>query len=139
LWQAVRDTGRAPGHEDWICLAARGENGKAADEIEVCGTYDPEAEYRRLNIVALNGAAFMARKADPGPCPGEGWQVIAMRGKPGPKGEAVKGDPGRSIKGDPGQPVVAAHIDGNGLMTLVNGDGSTVECDLYPVLSKVMN
>jgi len=29
------------------------------------------------------------------------------------------------------------HVDGQGLLTLVNGDGSTIECDLYPVLSKL--
>lgn len=133
-WQANRDTGKAPPHADWICLAARGGDGKSADQIEVKGTYDPEAEYGALNIVALNGGAFISRTADPGPCPGDGWQVIAMRGRPGPPGEGRKGD---SVKGDPGDPVVEMSVDGQGLLTLVNGDGSTVQCDLYPVLAKV--
>ena len=138
LWQAQRDTGREPGDgEDWVCLAARGDNGKDADEIDVRGTYDAAATYRRLNIVALNGGAFIARKDDPGPCPGEDWQVIAMRGKPGQPGESRKGDKGDSIRGEPGPGVSALMIDGQGLMTLVNGDGTTVECDLYDVLSKV--
>jgi hypothetical protein len=26
-WQALRDTGREPPHEDWTCLAAPGDNG----------------------------------------------------------------------------------------------------------------
>lgn len=137
LWQAVRDTGREPGHDDWICLAAAGQPGKSADEIEVRGTYDPEASYGRLNIVALNGGAFMSRKADPGPCPGEGWQVIAMRGRPGEPGKTVKGDKGDTGKGPPGPPLVSMSVDGEGLLTAVNGDGSAVECDLYPLLAKL--
>lgn len=135
LWQALRDTGRAPGHEDWICLAARGDDGKDADLIEVCGTYDPDKSYGRLNIVAMNGGAFISRKATPGPCPGEDWQVIAMRGKPGPSVKGDKGDKGN--KGDAGPGVVALSMSGEGLLSLVNGDGSLVECDMYPVLSKL--
>lgn len=139
LWQAIRDTGREPGHEDWICLATAGAPGKDADQIEIAGTFDPGKtnSYRRLNVVALNGGAFIAKQDSPGECPGEGWQVIAMRGKAGPPGPSVKGDAGKSIKGDPGEAVVSMAIDGQGMLTLVNGDGSTVECDLYPVLSKI--
>lgn len=137
LWQAIRDTGKEPGeNDDWICLAAAGEKGKDADEIEVRGTYDPEAEYKRLNIVALNGGAFIARKDNPGLCPGEDWQQIAMRGKPGEKGlrgaKGEKGDPG-----DPGPGVLHLAVNDMGLFTLVNGDGSTIDCDLYPLLSKL--
>lgn len=134
-YQALRDTAKEPPHEDWICLAAAGRAGKDADEIDVRGTFDERAEYRRLNIVALNGAAFIARKDDPGPCPGEGWQVIAMRGKPGPPGESRKGDPGK--RGEAGPAVAEMSVDGEGLLTLVNADGTRIECDLYPVLAKV--
>lgn len=135
-YQALRDTGTEPGGEDWICIAAGGQNGKDADEIEVRGTWDASSVYRRLNIVALNGAAFMARKDDPGPCPGEGWQVIAMRGKPGQQGErGMKGD--RGEQGPAGPAVLHMEADDNGLIHLVNGDGSTVDLDLYPVLSKI--
>lgn len=139
LWQAVRDTGREPGHEDWICLATPGAPGRDADQIEIAGTFDPGKAnaYRRLNIVALNGGAFIAKQDAPGDCPGEGWQVIAMRGKAGPPGQSVKGDPGKSIKGDPGEAVVSMSVDEQGMLTLVNGDGTEVECDLYPVLSKI--
>lgn len=131
-WQATKDTAKEPPHDDWVCIAAAGEPGKDADEIDVIGTYAADGAYKRLNIVALNGGAFIARKDDPGSCPGEGWQVIAMRGKSGEPGK-----PGPSVKGPPGDPIVAAHIDDQGLLMLVNGDGSTVECDLYPLLSKV--
>ncbi|WP_051960484.1 hypothetical protein [Devosia riboflavina] len=136
-YQANRDTGKAPPHADWICLAARGEDGKPAEQIEVRGTFSPDAEYGRLNIVALNGSAFISRKADPGPCPGDGWQVIAMRGKEGKPGQSIKGDPGPSVKGDPGPAIRSMSVDDQGLLALVNADGSKIECDLYPVLVKV--
>lgn len=135
-YQALRDTGTEPGGEDWICIAAAGQNGKDADEIEVRGTWDASSVYRRLNIVALNGGAFIARKDDPGPCPGEGWQVIAMRGKPGEKGlPGARGE--RGERGLAGPAVLHLQADDNGLVTIVNADGSTVECDLYPLLSKI--
>lgn len=136
-YQALKDTAEEPGGDEWACLAAPGRDGKDADEIEVRGTFDATANYRRLNIVALNGAAFIARRDEPGPCPGDGWQMIAMQGKTGKPGE--RGPVGRGEKGEPGPPVIAAHVDEQGLFTLVNADGSEVSCDFYPVLSKVMN
>ena len=69
------------------------------------GTFDSVQNYNALNIVALNGSAFIARCDDPGECPGDGWQLIASAGragKPGPTGES--GEPGpRGERGLPGQ------------------------------------
>lgn len=137
LWQARADTGREPGHDDWICLAAAGKPGKDADQIDVRGTYDADGEYKRLNIVALNGGAFIARKDDPGACPGEGWQVIAMRGKPGQPGEQGKrGEPG--LRGLPGPGISSIEVDNSqGVLTVTNGDGTVVTCDLYELLRKI--
>src|SRR5262249_13207926 len=97
-FQAKRDTGQSPSHADWICLATAGRDGNS---ITVRGTFDATAEYRRLDVVALNGGCFIARKDAPGPCPGPGWQLFASPGKrgiAGPKGE--RGE--RGAKGDPG-------------------------------------
>jgi hypothetical protein len=80
LWQATKDTGRAPPHADWICLAAAGQDGITPT---IRGTYDPAGIYARLDIVALNGSSFIARKDQPGPCPGEDWQLIVSVGKQG--------------------------------------------------------
>lgn len=135
LWQAVRDTGRAPPHEDWICLAAPGRDGADGRSFTIRGTHSPEAEYKALDVVALNGASFAARMDDPGPCPGDGWQLMASQGKPGRPGErgvGMKGDPG-----PPGPPVRGFSVDGDGVLTLRNGDGSTVACDLYPLLDRL--
>lgn len=136
LFQALRDTGRAPPHEDWILLAAKGEQGEAgrdAAEHDYRGTYDPEGTYQRLNVVALNGASFVARVDGAGPCPGPDWQLVAAQGKRGQPGE--RGERGEQGPAGPG--VMALEIDGEGMLTLVNSDGSLVACDLYPVLSKI--
>jgi hypothetical protein len=55
--------------------------------LTVAGTYNATVRYRALDTVALNGASFAARVDDPGPCPGDDWQMIASQGK--------KGQPGR--------------------------------------------
>jgi hypothetical protein len=69
-------------------------NLRAQRSLTVCGTYDPQVEYRALDTVALNGASFTAKIDRPGPCPGNDWQLVASQGKagrPGPQGE-----PGRN-------------------------------------------
>jgi hypothetical protein len=83
---AKRDTSRAPPNADWTCIAAAGRDARM---LKVCGTYRDGETYRQLDIVALNGSSFIARHDDPGPCPGDGWQLIASAGragKLGPKG-----------------------------------------------------
>ncbi len=128
-YQAQRDTAKEPPHTDWICIARGGADGRS---FAVRGTWQTEESYQALNVVALNGAAFVARRDAPGPCPGDGWQMIASQGKPGKPGPALKGDPGPA-----GKPVVAMSINDEGMLTLTNGDGSTIDCDLYPLLSKL--
>src|SRR5262245_52295077 len=48
-FQAKRDTGQAPSHSDWVCLATAGRDGNS---ISVRGTFDETAEYRRLDVIA---------------------------------------------------------------------------------------
>lgn len=135
-YQAVRDTGKQPGHEDWLCIAEKGTDARDGEDgrsFNICGTWLDINTYRRLDVVSLNGASFVAKKDDPGACPGEGWQLIAAQGKRGNVGE--RGPKGE--RGPAGAPVIAASIDPEGLLTLTNGDGSVVTCDLYPVLSRL--
>lgn len=135
-WQAQRDTGHAPPHADWVCIARAGCNGADGISLEIQGTYDPERkDYRRLSVVTLNGGSFVARRDDPGPCPGEGWQLFASQGKRGQPGE--RGPAGKGERGEPGPAVAAMYASDQGMVTLVNADGSTVEMDLYPLLSKL--
>jgi hypothetical protein len=97
-FQAMRDTGQPPSHAHWICLATAGRDAKS---MTVRGTFNETADYRRLDVVALNGGSFVALKDKPGPCPGSGWQLIASQGKRGIAGErGERGSPGP--RGDAG-------------------------------------
>ncbi|MEE4209343.1 MAG: hypothetical protein V2I43_08770 [Parvularcula sp.] len=131
-WQARQDTGKPPPHEDWTCIAAKGDKGDDGRSWTVRGTYGPEEMYHALDVVMLDGSSFVARQDDPGECPGDGWQLAASRGGRGKPGESAK-----AIQGRPGEPVIAADVSDDGVLTLTNGDGSTVEADLYPLLAKV--
>jgi len=64
----------------------------------VRGTFQPGTSYSRGDMVALDGGSFIARRDNPGKCPGDGWQLMAKqgtRGIAGPKGE--RGPPGNTI------------------------------------------
>ena len=91
-FQARRDTGQPPSHADWICLATAGRDGSS---ITVRSTFNETAEYRRLDVVALNGGSFVALKDKPGPCPGSGWQLVASQGKRGARRREGRARPSR--------------------------------------------
>lgn len=112
-YQARCDTAKAPPNEDWVCIAACGQN---AVMPKIIGTYCEGEPYGFMNIVALNGSSFVARVDDPGPCPGEGWQLIASAGKqgkagaPGERGEAgLRGE--RGPAGEKAAAIVGWKID----------------------------
>lgn len=128
-YQASVDTGRAPPHTDWTCIAAKGRDGSDADQIELCGTFDGERDYRRLSVVMLNGASFIAKKDEPGTCPGEGWQLMSQQGK--------RGGPGEVKKADRGTRPTKMNVSDDGVLRLAMDDGSSVECDLYPLLARL--
>jgi hypothetical protein len=110
-----------------------GEPGVEGRSFAIRGTWNPASEYRALDVVMLNGASFAARVDGPGPCPGEGWQMLAAQGgygKPGKPGE-------RGERGPPGPTPTALDIDPEGMLTLRFGDGSALGCDLYPLLSRL--
>lgn len=138
IWQAQRDTGKAPPHEDWAEVVAKGRDGQDGRSFSFAGVYDPARDYGALEVVSLDGNAFVALSDDPGPCPGDRWKVMAMRGKPGrpgDKGDSIKGDPGP--QGDPGPAPVALTVSDDGLLTLTMEDGQELTADLYPLLSAV--
>jgi hypothetical protein len=112
-WQARRDTAQAPGYADWACLARPGRD---AAMPNVRGTWSEGETYAVLDIVALGGSSFIARRDQPGRCPGEGWQLIASAGKPGikgPKGETgERGEPGaRGLPGAAAPLIIGWTID----------------------------
>lgn len=127
-WQALRDTGREPPHEDWACLSARGEPGQVGKSMVVRGTFDPAEAYAALDVVTRNGSGWVAKHDSPGDCPGDGWQLIASKGG---KGDSIKGEPGKMAV------VVSASVDDEGVLLLTNADGSTVKADFYEVLRRI--
>lgn len=136
LFQALRDTGREPRSDDWLCLAERGEDGRG---FHVCGTWSEGVVYQALDVVALGGSSFAAKINKPGACPGNDWQLLASKGtrgkegQSGPKGE--RGEPGK--RGEPGVSVVSLDCSDEGVLTLTLSDGTQINCDLYPVLSQL--
>ena len=92
-YQALCDTAQKPGGSDWICLALPGRDAKSP---RMRGTFSADTQYQELDIVAHGGGSFIARRNEPGPCPGDGWQPLTMpgergeRGPPGPPGAPGK-------------------------------------------------
>jgi hypothetical protein len=111
-YQALHDTAEQPTRsKHWVCLARAGADGEDGRSMDVRGLFSDKEVYRALDIVALNGSSFVAKKDDPGPCPGAGWQLLVSQGKAGPKGE--RGE--RGLQGPSGVPVFIAgwQIDRN--------------------------
>src|SRR6478672_12172461 len=79
-YQATKDTARAPGAKDWVCLAVAGAG------FTIRSTYDGNEEYKHLDVVMTNGSSFVALKDAPSPCPGDDWQLLASRGSRGHQG-----------------------------------------------------
>ena len=84
------------------------------------GTWVETEQYQALDIVARDGGLFLCKHSNPGPCPGEGWQIMSTRGErgkpgqPGPRGE--QGPPGP--QGEPGATITGWKIDARRLQVL---------------------
>jgi hypothetical protein len=129
-WQALRDTGQPPPAEDWLLLAAAGRDGRS---LAFRGTWKGGRDYGYLDVVAHDGGSWVALQDAPGPCPGDGWQLVASRGKAGPPG-SPGGQGERGYPGPPGPAPQAFQVDEAGLLTLTLSDGSALTADLYPLL-----
>ena len=121
-WQAIRDTGREPPHDDWIMLAAAGTDAPVG---EVCGAYAAGRAYRKFDLVCHDGCEWRARRDDPGPLPGDGWALSAVQGKRGGRGEqGERGLPGeRGPAGAPAPLITDWIVDGYRATPLL-GDGT---------------
>jgi hypothetical protein len=106
-FQANKDTGQAPGHNDWTPIALAGTHGNDGRSLHVRGTYSSDETYAELDIVATGGASFIARRDKPGACPGDDWQLIARQGQRGVGGE--RGPKGE--RGERGPEIVRWEID----------------------------
>src|SRR5262249_31287180 len=117
-YQAKRDTARAPGSQDWVCLAVAGAG------FTVRGTYYGGEEYKRLDVVMVNGSSFVALRDAPGPCPGEDWHLLASRGSRGERGPVGLGG-ARGERGEAAPSIRSWEIDrARYVATPVMSDGS---------------
>jgi hypothetical protein len=120
-YQATKDTARAPGAKDWVCLARSG------DSLTPRGAYDDHGDYRCLDVIMVDGSSFVALKDHPGPCPGADWQLLASRGSRGDRG--LKGERGligpRGERGAAAPTIRAWEVDRAGYAaTPIMSDGS---------------
>lgn len=108
-----------------------GIDGKDAYAGEARGLFDPEASYRAMDVVSLNGSEWRAKRDDPGGCPGDGWMLSASRGKRGDRGE--RGLQGRDgAPGKDGAVIIASFIDTKAMeLTQTLSDGTEIKTDLY--------
>jgi hypothetical protein len=84
----------------------RGERGLPGDPgvdghtlFNIRDTYDAAETYLMGDVVTLNASWFVARKDEPGPCPGPDWKAgpSGRKGEPGPRGQ--RGEVGPVIAG----------------------------------------
>lgn len=134
-YQALRDTGQAPPGSDWGVLALKG---KDAAELTPRRTFDPSQTYARLSLVNYDGGSWIAVRDNPGtPGEGDGWQIMASRGKagaPGPRGErGLQGPPGPAGPG-----VIAVEREGMTLM-LTSSDGTVAAWDMTDFVREILD
>jgi hypothetical protein len=106
----------------------------------VKGTYDLRETYSQLDIVACDGAAFIARHDNPGICPGDGWQLMSRQGKPGRRGETGERGP-RGEKGDVGPPAaqfLGSRINENYDLLRILSDGTKEVLALRPAFEQFL-
>jgi hypothetical protein len=116
-----------------------GRDGLDGRSFRVCDTWVETEQYQELDVVMLNGNSFVARYANPGPCPGDGWKLHSLRGKAGPPGP--KGDRGDAVTGPPGPPgpgLAAMTLSSEGVLTLTFEDGRSFSQDFYQPFSQMI-
>lgn len=116
-----------------------GQDGQDAYPGEARGLYDATSEYRARDVVAHNSSAWMAKRDAPGELPGDGWMLLAGRGKRGENGD--KGE--RGIEGKAGkdgaQPIALKLDEAKMQFVMVLDSGEALEADLEPVLRSVVD
>jgi integrin beta 3 len=105
----------------WRLAVPRGAPGADAYAGAAKGLFDPQAEYRALDVVSFNGCEWRAKCDNPGELPGDGWMLSAGKGKRGDRGE----------RGADGTSIVASWVDAARLKHIITlADGTELEADL---------
>ena len=110
--------------------------------MRVRGTFNPDTEYKMLDVVMFNGSSFVALEDRPGPCPGEHWQLLASCGSRGARGTAgargERGAPGLSAS--PATSIKGLHIDpANYMLTILTTDKVFHQLSLRPLFQHFLN
>lgn len=141
-FQALQDTARLPTADSphWIRLASKGRD---AVSPRICGAFDAQAAYERLDIIEHDGGSYIAdRDLAPGNIPGidDGWMPLARRGGKGPPGtvgpRGRKGERGASGQAAPqivNWTVDVAHF--RAIPTLADGRAGA-PLDLHPLFER---
>jgi hypothetical protein len=87
--------------------------------LHLRGAYRSDQDYDRMDVVTLDGSSYIARQGIPGPCPSEGWRILASAGAAGAQGiRGPKGDRGpagetgpQGKAGAPGAPIAGWRVD----------------------------
>jgi hypothetical protein len=130
LWQACKDTAQTPGGSDWVCVARAGRDGLTPN---IRGAFNVYKKYAQLDVVEYEDASYIARRNNPGVCPGDGWQLVSRSGRRGPAGErGLQGRKGeRGARGEDAPTIVSWTLDRKNycaVLTLSNGtQGATLE------------
>jgi hypothetical protein len=104
MWQCRANTGQEPQDgSNWLCVSAPGRDGEPGKSLRTRGLFRQGGSYKELDVVVHNGGSWVARVDNPGPCPGEGWQVASLPGKRGEQGE-------RGLPGEKGASAASARI-----------------------------
>jgi hypothetical protein len=77
-YQARKDTAQTPGSSDWVCLARAGRDVCVGRTPNIRGTYGAHKTYQRLDIVAMDGASFIAKYDNSGVLPRR-WLATSHR------------------------------------------------------------
>lgn len=79
----------------------------------VRGTWNANEAYSALDVCIFDGASWIAKHSNPGPLPGDGWQLIACRGSRGPVGERGAVGPAgpHGPRGEPAPAITGWSID----------------------------
>jgi hypothetical protein len=77
------------------------------------GGFNAYKKYQRLDVVEFDDSSFVARRDNPGLCPGEGWQLMSRASTRGPVGErGPRGGKGeRGARGEDGREIVSWHLE----------------------------
>ena len=127
LYQALKQTGKEPGHPDWQLLVPKGEDGRS---WTIRDTYDPDEQYRAFDVVTVNATWFAARKITPARALAPiGSQARAARrarqarrARRAPKGE----------RGADGASIIGGSFDAREMkLVLERSDGGVVAVDMY--------